>query len=90
MHNNGVKLKQRHKAMPQKNNFKTFYAISFAWQLGFFIVVPIGGFLLLGFWGDKVFQTSPLLLVISIILGLAITIYEIYHLLAPLIKNNHD
>lgn len=73
-----------------KNGFKTWYAISFAFQLGFLIVVPVGGFMLLGLWGDKKFQSSPLLLIAGAIIGLAITVYEIYHLLTPLIKNDHD
>ena len=74
-----------------KNGFKTWYAISFAFQLGFLIIVPIGGFMLLGLWGDKTFLTSPFLLIAGLIVGVGITAYEIYHLLFPLIKeNNHD
>ena len=74
--------------MPKKDDFKTFYVISIAWQLGFLIAVPIGGFLFLGFLGDKFFRTKPFLLILGIILGIIITIYEVYHLLIPLIKDN--
>lgn len=74
----------------EKDGFKTFYALSLAWQLGFLIAVPIGGFLILGFWLDKKFNTSPLSLIIGVILGIVITIYEVYHLLVPLIKNNQE
>lgn len=78
--------------MPEKykNGFKIWYAISFAFQLGFLIVAPIGGFMLLGLWGDSSFHTSPFLLIAGIIVGVVITVYEVYHLLAPLIKRDYD
>ena len=72
--------------MSGEDSFKTFYALSFAWQLGFLIIAPIGGFLLLGFWLDKKFNSSPFILIVGVILGVVITFYEIYHLLVPLIK----
>jgi len=74
---------------PQKNSFKTFYAISFAWQLGFLIIFPIAGFIALGLWLDAIFQTPPFLLLLGVIAGLTITGYEVYHSLIPLIKNRH-
>jgi len=70
----------------EKNGFKMWYAISFALQLGFLIVVPIGGFMFLGLCGDKIFHTLPLLFIIGFVLGAGITAYEVYHLLIPLIK----
>jgi len=76
--------------MPKKDGFKTFYALSLAWQLGFLIAIPIGGFLFLGILGDKFFKTQPFLLLFGLLVGIVITIYEVYHLLTPLIKNNHD
>jgi len=74
--------------MRQKHNFKVLSAISFAWQLGFLIIIPIGGFMLLGFMADKALKTYPALLISGIITGLIITSYETYHLLIPLIKDN--
>ena len=74
--------------MTDQNEFKTWYAISFAFQLVLLIVVPIGGFMLLGLWGDGNFHTAPLLLIAGIVVGVIITAYEIYHLLNPLIRKN--
>jgi len=71
-----------------KNGFKIWYAVSFAFQLGFLIVVPIGGFMLLGLWGDRSFYTAPFLLIAGIVVGVIITAYEVYHLLDPLIRKN--
>ncbi len=76
--------------MPKKNNFKTFYAISIAWQLGFFITVPIIGFLFLGILAGKFFKTQLIFLFLGLLLGFITTIYEVRRLLAPLIKNKDD
>ncbi|MDP3970099.1 MAG: AtpZ/AtpI family protein [bacterium] len=73
--------------MTKKSNFKTFYAISLAWQLGFFIVAPISGFLYLGLLVDNYLSTKPIFLLIGMLIGIIITIYEVYHLLIPLIKD---
>ena len=74
-------------AEPKKDGFKTFYALSIAWQLGFLIAIPIGGFLFLGVLGDKFFKTRPFLLLLGLVVGIIITIYEVYHLLIPLIRD---
>lgn len=68
--------------------FKIWYAVSFALQLGFLIIAPIGGFMLLGLWGDRHFHTAPFLLIGGVVVGIIITAYEVYHLLVPLIKKN--
>jgi len=73
--------------MPQKDNFKIFYALSLAWQLGFIIVVPIGGFLFLGILGDKFFKTQPFLSLLGLIVGIVAAIYEAYYSLIPLIED---
>ncbi|NOY35315.1 MAG: AtpZ/AtpI family protein [bacterium] len=76
------------KAVEKKDNFKTFYALSLAWQLGFLIAVPIGGFLFLGVLADRFFRTEPFLLLLGLLAGIVITIYEMYHLFIPLIKDS--
>jgi F0F1-type ATP synthase assembly protein I len=73
--------------MPEKNNFETFYALSLACQLGFLIVVPIVGFLALGFWGDRFFGVQPFFLILGLLVGIITTVYETYHLIVPLIRN---
>ena len=77
--------------MPEKKNgFKLFYAVSLAAQLGFLIAFPIAGFILLGILGDRMFGTSPLLLAAGGLIGAAATVYEVYHFLVPLIKDDKD
>ncbi len=73
----------------QKNKndkFKVFYAISLAWQLGLIIIIPIGIFTFLGWWGDKIIHTSPYLFLIGIITGIVAAVYNIYRSLRPLIR----
>ncbi len=74
----------------KKNNFKTFYALSIAWQLGFLVAIPIGISLFLGIWIDKFLGTTPLFLLLSLLIGVTVTIYDIYHALEPFIKKNKD
>lgn len=71
------------------NKFQLWYAISLAFQLGFLIVVPLSGFMLLGFWGDNLLHSSPWFLLAGTLIGLGLTIYETYYFLLPLIKK-HD
>jgi F0F1-type ATP synthase assembly protein I len=76
--------------MAKKQNLKLFYSLSFAWQLGFLVVVPIGGFMFVGYGVDRLLATFPLFLILGVIVGLSITVYEIYHLLVPLIKEDDN
>ncbi len=78
--------------MSKKGQFKILYALSFAWQLGFLIAAPLTILILLGFWLDQIFHTSPMLVISGVIGGIAINIYEVYSYLVPLISKNekHD
>jgi len=73
--------------MKKEENFALFYALSIAMQLGFFIVAPIGGFIILGIYIDKYMDTSHLFVIIGILVGLIVTVYEVWHILKPLFKN---
>jgi len=70
-----------------KDGFKLWYAISFAFQLGFIVVFPIVGFIVLGLWIDRAFNSTPLLLIVGVFVGFAVTVYEVYHFLIPLIES---
>jgi len=70
--------------MINNDQAKIWYALSFAFELGFIIAIPIGGFTLAGLWADNTFHTSPWLLFAGIIFGLIITIAGVYNLLRPI------
>ena len=73
-------------AEKRNNKLKFLTALSFAWQLGLLVVIPLGGFLLLGRWLDKILNTFPLLMISGIIAGLIISVFSVYHSLLPIIK----
>lgn len=76
--------------MSKKDNFKVLYALSLAWQLGFLIAVPFAVFLWLGILADKALGTRPLFLILGLLAAIAITAYEVYHWLIPLIKKQKN
>lgn len=69
-----------------REGFKIFYSIYFAFQLGFLIALPLLGFLLLGYFLDKKFSSSPFFLLSSIIIGLTVIAFWVYYQIAPLMK----
>jgi len=71
-------------------SFKTLYAFSFAWQLGFFIILPIVGFLFIGKWLDEKFGTAPIILVGGIVIGVVVTVYEVRSMMRPFINEKDD
>lgn len=74
----------------KKKDSQLFNALSFAWELGFFIVVPIGGFLFLGFLADRYFEMKPLFLVMGLITGVSVAGYGAYHFLAPFLQDDME
>ncbi len=76
--------------MQKKDGLKFSYALSLATQLGFLTVASIGGFLALGIWLDSKLDTSPLLVLIGIAIGIVVTTYEVHHLIQPLITSDKE
>lgn len=68
----------------QKNKF--YYAILLGTELGFLISLPLVSFLLLGFFLDKKFNTSPAFLIGGTILGIIFSIADFYYFLLPFFK----
>lgn len=64
---------------------KIAYALSFAAQLGFLIVFPLVGFIWLGVFLDGLWHAAPSFLLTGLVVGLAVTSFETYHLLEPLL-----
>ena len=76
--------------MLKKSGLKFSYALSIATQLGFMIAASIGGFLALGLWLDVKTGSSPLFLLIGIFVGIALTVYEVHHMIQPLIRPDDE
>jgi F0F1-type ATP synthase assembly protein I len=58
--------------------------------VGFFIGGAIVMGVLVGRWLDIRFNTSPILVIIGLLLGIAIAFYGVYQMLLPLVKNKRN
>ena len=76
--------------MGNKSNSKLFDALSFALGLGFGVAVPIGGFIFLGYLGDRFLGTRPLFLIVGAVAGLSVSLYMAYRSLIPLMNNKEN
>jgi ATP synthase protein I len=56
--------------------------------LGFYIIGCILGGVLLGHWLDGKLNTSPILLLVGLVLGLVAAFWGVYQMLIPFIKDN--
>ena len=70
------------------DQLNVFYALSLAWQMGFLIIAPILLFLFGGYMIDKWLKTAPLFIIISIFAALAVSVYEIHHLIKPMLESS--
>jgi F0F1-type ATP synthase assembly protein I len=57
--------------------------------VGFYIGACIVGGILLGFWLDSVFKTSPILLLVFLIIGLVAAFWGVYQMLIPIINSEN-
>ena len=58
--------------------------------VGFFIAGSILLGVVGGLWLDSKFDTSPILVIVGLILGIGIAFYGVYQMLLPLIGNRRD
>lgn len=68
------------------NGTGPLYAISLASQLGFMIAIPLVGFLLLGLYLDRRFDTLPIFTIFCIIFSIVFLIFEFRYLLSPFLE----
>ena len=77
-------------SMNKKSDSKLFEALSLAWELGFLIAVPLGGFIFLGFLGDRFLGTRPIFLIVGVGIGTIVAFYGVYSLLIPVMKDEEE
>jgi len=61
-------------------------ALGLAWELGYTIAVPIVVFALAGRFVDKYFDTSPLFLLVGILISIILTSWLVYKKTVKLLK----
>ena len=67
---------------------KFFYALSFAGQLGFIIIIPLLIFGYFGLWLDKKIKGHNLVFIFFIFLGFLSAGWSVYKWLKPLLKDD--
>ena len=72
--------------MPQHS--KVFQAISFAFQFGFTVAIPLLGGIGGGAWLDSRLDTSPTFILFGATVGFAIAAVNVIRLLLPFFKDN--
>jgi F0F1-type ATP synthase assembly protein I len=78
-------MKQREKS---DERFKITYALSLVTQIGVVVSVITLSFLGVGYYADRYFSTSPIFVVLGAILALISSMYAVYQLVLPVMKNN--
>lgn len=63
-----------------------FRLVGVGWYVG--ICIFLGVFA--GLWLDKKFDTSPILVLVGLILGIIIAFYGVYRMILPLIGDKDD
>lgn len=58
--------------------------------VGFYIGGCIVGGLLVGLWLDSKFNTSPILVIVGLLVGLFLAFYGVYQMLLPLLNNKRE
>lgn len=61
-------------------------AMALGLELGFMIALPLVGFLLLGLWLDKKFDTMPLFVIVCLLAGFIGVFIEVKQLILPFLE----
>jgi F0F1-type ATP synthase assembly protein I len=71
---------------PQNTNKNFGYALSIGMQLGFMIALPLIICMVAGIFIDKKLGTFPIFLILSVFIGMALTIISIYKSVLPFLE----
>jgi len=72
-------------SQPQKN-INIGYVIAMGSELGFLIAFPMIVCILLGIWLDRRLNTFPWILLASILIGMILTIVDVYKIVIPFLE----
>ena len=70
----------------KNNRANLLYALSLGSKLGFSIAVPLIIFLLIGLWLDSKTGTSPLFLIIFVLLSFVVVFFDVRYLVLPFLE----
>lgn len=64
----------------------TFSTLSIAWELGYMIAIPLVALTLGGRFLDKKFDTSPLFLLVGVVVSIIFSTYAIWRKMSDIIE----
>lgn len=69
------------KSGSKNGNRKVYFVIGLAGQVTLLLVAPVVGSLVLGFWLDNYFHTSPIFIIGGVFLGFAGSIFNVFRIM---------
>jgi len=72
--------------MSDNNQNMLARAMAVGLELGFAVAIPLVGFLLFGLWLDRTIGTTPLFMIIFLLVGLAAVVVEVRYLIMPFLE----
>ncbi|MFZ3054995.1 MAG: AtpZ/AtpI family protein [Minisyncoccales bacterium] len=73
-----------------KKNIDLGYVMMMGGQLGLMIALPMVLTVALGVWIDKKMNTFPIFLVVMILLGMGLTIVNVYKFIIPFLEKRSE
>jgi F0F1-type ATP synthase assembly protein I len=76
-------------SLPQKKN-NIVYVLGMGSGLGFVLAFPLVLTILLGVMIDKKLETFPIALIISVLIGIGLTIVDLYRIVIPFLEKRSN
>jgi len=76
-------------SLPQKKN-NIGYVLGMGSGLGFVLAFPLVLTILLGVMIDKKLETFPIALIISVLIGIGLTIVDLYRIIIPFLEKRSN
>lgn len=71
----------------QPNNIKSIgYVLGMGTGLGFILAFPLALAIFLGAWADNRLGTTPVFIVISLLIGIVLTVVNLYKIIMPFLE----
>lgn len=73
-------------SLPPQKNTNIGYALGMGSGLGFVLAVPLALAIFLGIMIDKKLETFPIALIISVLIGMGLTVISLYKIIIPFLE----
>ena len=73
-------------SLPPQKNINIRYVLGMSSGLGFLLSIPLAVSIFLGVMIDKKLETFPIALIISVLIGMGLTIVNLYKIIIPFLE----